>query len=90
MTTSLQCRSLPNICKERPPIKAAWGGAGAESEDERAGAGGVAGEASLVRLYLQTRGGAGEGGGWAGASTCSDTEIQAYKVRTWPQWAEDW
>ena len=50
----------------------------------------MAGEPSLVRLYLQTRGGAGEGGGWAGASTCSDTEIQAYKVRTRPQWAEDW
>lgn len=85
----MQCRSLPNICKERPPIKAAWGGAGAESEDERAGAGGGAGEPSLVRLYLQTRGGAGEGG-WAGASTCSDTEIQAYKVGTRAQWAEDW
>ena len=61
--TGVNCRSLPNICKEKPTIKHAWRGSDEEEEKFRQEI--LSDEPSLIKLYLQQR---GDRNSWNGTS----------------------
>jgi len=62
MDSSRKSRSLPNISKDKPPIKHAW--KGTEEEEEKFQREILSDESSLIALYLQQRG--GDRNSWGG------------------------
>lgn len=62
MDNSRKSRSLPNISKDKPPIKHAW--KGTDEEEEKFQREILSDEPSLIALYLQQRG--GDRNSWGG------------------------